>query len=503
MLGLIHYADISQDVFGSSSPNLFTDVSIVYIAICLLSLIRIRSIDSIPDNIHLSTILICDFIALILMIYASGNINAGLSYLLLIPMAMAATFIKGQAYGLAAFGTLLLLLMTFISFKQGDANSQSIFTAGLTGVSLFVITIVVRTFSHKIKVSQDTVKRQKQKTQYSQLISQRIVETMRTGIIVVDTDLKIQLINRAATVLLTKDNKFEDLGDIVFLYEKLFHWQTSDIIPQTMVFESVNNNTIRASFAPLEDERFPSMMIFIEDMQRIGQEAQQLKLASLGRLTASIAHEIRNPLGAISHASQLLNESDSIAQSDQKLLGIIHNHSQRINFIINSILDFSRRNNALPEIINLSQWAENFKREYLEQHNDAIIDIISNEEGITTTVDSNHLYQILTNLVDNGLRYNERSTGEKKVTLQIRLQKKDQCPVIDIIDNGTGIKKEDVHKMFEPFYTTDSMGSGLGLYLCKELSEANQANLRYNYDTEKQQCVFSLILAHPKRRIIL
>ncbi len=503
MLGLIHYADIAPDVFGSASPDLFADVAIVYIAICLLSLIRVRSIDSMPDRVHLLTILICDFIALILMIYASGNVNAGLSYLLLIPMAMGATFIKNQAYALAAFGTLLLLLATFISFKQGNADSQSIFTAGLTGVSLFVITIVVRTFSYRIKVSQDTAIRQRQKSQYSQLISQRIVETMRTGIIVVDTDLKIQLINRAATVLLTKDNKFDDLGDIVFLYEKLFHWKTKDIIPDTMTFESVNNNTIRASFAPLEDERFPSMMIFIEDMQRIGQEAQQLKLASLGRLTASIAHEIRNPLGAISHASQLLNESDSIENSDQKLLEIIHNHSQRINFIINSILDFSRRNNAAPEIIDLLKWTENFRREYLEQHHDAVIDIISEKDNTNTIVDPNHLYQIITNLVDNGLRYNESNTGEKKIILRIRVQEKDQCPIIDVIDNGLGIKKEDIHKMFEPFYTTESMGSGLGLYLCKELSEANQANLRYSYDTQKQQCIFSLILAHPKRRIIL
>lgn len=503
MLGLIHYTGVSQDVFGSASPALFADVAIVYIAICLLSLLRIKGISAIPDKAHLLTILVCDFIALVLMIYASGNINAGLSYLLLIPMAMGATFVKNQAYPLAAFGTLLLLLTTLISVNQGSADSQSIFTAGLTGISLFVITITIRTFSHQIKVSQDTAKEQKQKTQYSQLISQRIVETMRTGIIVVDTDLKIQLINHAATVLLTKDNNFDDLGDIVFLYEKLFHWKTRNITPETLTFDSVNNNSIRASFAPLEDEQFPSMMIFIEDMQRIGQEAQQLKLASLGRLTASIAHEIRNPLGAISHASQLLNESSSIEKSDEQLLNIIHNHSQRINFIINSILDFSRRNNAAPIVIDLFQWTEKFKREYLEQHHDASISITSIEDTINTVVDPNHLYQILTNLVDNGLRYNKKNTGKKEITLHLRIQEKDQRPTIDVIDNGLGIAKEDIHKMFEPFYTTDSLGSGLGLYLCKELSEANQANLRYSYDTEKKQCIFSLMLAHPKRRMTL
>ena len=394
-------------------------------------------------------------------------------------------------------------MMTLISIEQGSERNKSLFYAGLTGVSLFVITVTVRIFSERIKVSQETVKKQEQETQYSQLISQHIVETMRTGIIVVDTNLVIQLINRAATVLLTKDNTFDNLSDIVVLYEKLFYWKTHNAMPASMIFESVNNNTIRASFAALEDERVSSVIIFIEDMQQLTQEAQQLKLASLGRLTASIAHEIRNPLGAISHASQLLNESTTIEKNYHQLLDIIHNHSQRINFTINSILNFSRRDNASPEIININDWLQKFKREYLEQHSDAIIDITIENKIIQTTIDPNHLYQIITNLVDNGLRYNQKNTGEKKVALQVRLQEKNQCPVIDVIDNGLGIKASDIHKIFEPFYTTDALGSGLGLYLCKELSEANQANLRYSYNTVRKQCVFSLILAHHKRRIIL
>jgi two-component system sensor histidine kinase PilS (NtrC family) len=503
MLWILHYTGLSQGVFGSTSPTLFTDTSVIYVIICLLSFIRIKSNPLMPDTMHLLTIIICDVIALILMIYASGNLTGGLGYLLLIPMAMGATFLKTQAYALAAFASLLVLAMTFISIEQGIANNQSLFAAGLTGVSLFVITATVRIFSERIKVSQETVKKQVQETKYSQLISQHIVETMRTGIIVVDTNLTIQLINHAATALLTKDNTFENLSDIVVLYEKLFFWQKNNTLPEPMTFESVNNNSIRASFAALEDDRVPSIIIFIEDMQQITQEAQQLKLASLGRLTASIAHEIRNPLGAISHASQLLNESKTIDKNDHQLLDIIHNHSQRINFIINSILDFSRRNNAAPEVINIYDWLQKFKREYLEQNIDAIIDISIENKKIKTIIDSNHLYQIINNLVDNGLRYNQKHTGEKKVTLRVRLQEKNQCPVIDVIDNGLGITDSDIHKIFEPFYTTDLMGSGLGLYLCRELSEANQANLRYSYDSENKQCIFSLILAHHKRRIIL
>jgi two-component system sensor histidine kinase PilS (NtrC family) len=502
VLWLIHYADFSREIFGSTSPILFINVSVVYIIVCLLSLISIKSNAFMLDKTHMLAILICDITALVLIIYASGNLTGGLGYLLLIPMAMGATFVKNKAYALAAFGSLLVLLMTFISIEQGSASHQSLFSAGLTGASIFVITATVRIFSERIKISRETVKKQEEEAQYSQLVSQHIIETMRTGILVVDTSLVIQLINRAATVLLTKDSTFDDLSDVAVLYEGLLHWKAYSIMPAAMTFESVNNNTVRASFAALEDERVSSVIIFIEDMKQLTQEAQQLKLASLGRLTASIAHEIRNPLGAISHASQLLNESVAIEKSDHQLLAIIHNHSQRINFIINSILNFSRRNNAAPEVININDWLQKFKCEYLEQHNDAIIDIAVRDKKIRATVDPNHLYQIITNLVDNGLRYNQKKTGVKKVALNLRLQEKNQCPVIDVVDDGSGISAADLHKIFEPFYTTSATGSGLGLYLCRELSEANQAILRYSYDSSKKQCVFSLTLAHHKRRIV-
>ena len=408
LLGSMHWTGLAENVFGSAHPDLFTNIAASYILICIISLFLFWKRQLKPFSTHLVILLAFDFIALVFMIYASGNLSGGLGYLLLIPMAVGSTFLRGQAnIGLAAFATLLVLTMSLVNMKTGVGDSRSFFSAGITGVSLFVTAIAFRIFSDKVQSSEYTAQKQTEQANYLQLISQRIVETMRTGIIVVDRTMRIQLINNAAAILLTTNSKFEGLGNIAPLNHRLQQWQNDGIIPDTFNFTATNNRVLQVSFASLEDSRLPSIMLFVEDMQRLNQEAQQLKLASLGRLTASIAHEIRNPLGAISHASQLLNESDTISSGDSELLSIIDKHSQRINFIINNILDFSRRKGAAPEMIDLNQWTEDFQEDYL-QHHSGSIEIQSNYADIYAKIDPNHLYQIVSNLVDNGMRYSEK-----------------------------------------------------------------------------------------------
>lgn len=503
LLGILHWTGLSQEVFGSARPTLFTNVAVLYIAACVLSLLLYWANLLTTKTVHLLAILIIDFVGLVVLIYASDNLNDGLGYLLLIPMAVASTFLHNRlSIGLAAFATLLVLGMSLLNISSGWGDSSSFFAAGITGVSLFITAIAFNLSAEKIQSSEQTARQQTQQANYLQIISQRIVETMRTGIIVVDNHLRIQLINNAAAQLLTVNNRFEGIDKIDAIYQRLSQWQNDGVIPAGFDFNLENNQIVKVSFATLEEAQFPSIMLFIEDMQRLNQEAQQLKLASLGRLTASIAHEIRNPLGAISHAEQLLSESNSIVANDKKLLSIIHNHSQRINFIITNILEFSRRKRADPQVIHVNQWLRDFKHEFL-QHRTGNIDIIDEQRDVHAKVDTNHLYQIINNLLDNGMRYSNAHIQEEKMTLKVNVRTMDQRPYIDIIDYGKGIPSDKRHHIFEPFYTTEDTGSGLGLYLCKELSEANQANLSYSYDIHKTVSIFRLVLAHPKRKIEL
>jgi two-component system sensor histidine kinase PilS (NtrC family) len=503
LLGLMHWTGLSKNIFGNTHPELFSNISLLYIAICILSAFLYWAKTLKAYKTHLLGLLILDFIALVLMMHAGGNLSGGLGYLLLIPMAVGSTFLRSRAnIGLAAFGTILVLAMSLFKISQGETDSQSFFSAGITGVSLFVTAIAFGIFSEKIQISEYTAQKQTEQADFLELISQRIVETMRTGIIVVDRELRIQLLNHSAALMLTVNDKFSGIEGIPPIYDRLRNWQNDGIIPSSLSLKLSNNQTVQISFAPLDDPRFPSLMLFIEDTVRLNQEAQQLKLASLGRLTASIAHEIRNPLGAISHAGQLLEESPNVASSDKKLIDIIYNHSQRINFIINNILHFSRRKNANPEIINLNQWVADFKAEYL-QHHPGNIKIEFKKRDVYAKIDRNHLYQIMTNLIDNGMRYSLKRIGREVVNVCIDVSEANQQPYLDIIDYGPGIRGEKLNNIFEPFFTTEDTGSGLGLYLCKELSEANQANLSYSYDVDNSVSIFKLMLSHPQRKIEL
>jgi two-component system sensor histidine kinase PilS (NtrC family) len=239
--------------------------------------------------------------------------------------------------------------------------------------------------------------------------------------------------------------------------------------------------------------------VFVEDTRSIAQQAQQLKLASLGRLTASIAHEIRNPLGAISHAVQLLQESEAITQIDRRLCDIIYQHAKRVNHIVENTLALSRRKDTQVSLIDLHVWLQQFIENYTShQQAEIILDL---ENGtLPLRVDTTNLQQILVNLVDNGLRYSKQQIGVPKVILRGGVNQSNDNVFLEVIDFGPGIEGEQLQKIFEPFFTTEELGTGLGLYICKELCEINQASLYYFKTTRGESC-FRIDFPHHLRMI--
>jgi two-component system sensor histidine kinase PilS (NtrC family) len=255
---------------------------------------------------------------------------------------------------------------------------------------------------------------------------------------------------------------------------------------------------VQVSLVKLRLENKSEILVFLDDVSKLRQQAQQLKLASLGRLTASIAHEVRNPLGAISHAAQLLKESDVLAEEEKRLTTIITEQSVRVNTIIENVMRISRRDRSVPAVINLNEWLENFMEELKDRFSldagDA--DLRVNGAGIYANMDPDQLYQVMWNICENGVRY---ARGRPVLAVRCDINPESRRPYIDIIDTGVGIDSRVVDRLFEPFTTTEKKGTGLGLFIARELCEANQASLNLYANTEKG-CIFRIYFSRPDRR---
>ena len=227
----------------------------------------------------------------------------------------------------------------------------------------------------------------------------------------------------------------------------------------------------------------------MEDYTPVTQYAQSLKLNSLGRLTASIAHEIRNPLGAISHAAQLLQESPDLIPSDNRMADIIQHHSERVNRIVESVMQISRREPPKPEQLLLASWLSEFVHEYLNALNrPAEVTIDCDYKELLIEFDPENLQRVFTNLLDNALRHSKQETGKETARIHIDIDSTVHQYQINMIDNGSGVAFADRAKLFEPFFTTMSEGTGMGLYLCKELCEINNADLDYRPTGKGESC---------------
>ena len=204
-----------------------------------------------------------------------------------------------------------------------------------------------------------------------------------------------------------------------------------------------------------------------------------MKLASLGRLTANIAHEIRNPLSAINHATELLLEEPGLrGQSHARMLQIIHDNTQRLDRMVQDVLKLNRRDQATREHFKLGTYLRTFVSEFSEIEkipaNTILIDIDGNP---TVAFDRSHLNQVMWNLCRNALRYSRKQPGS--ILLRVRPGPRQGTIGLSVIDDGTGVAEALRGHLFEPFFTTASSGTGLGLYIAREICDANGATLEY------------------------
>ena len=503
---LMFQIDIAPNVFGSDNRDLFLYTSSIYTIVNFITLIALWRVRFLPSQKYLFALLLIDLVAISLLIHSSGGVTNGLGYLILIAVAAGGILLRGQiAIFFASLACIAIISESIYRSFYSSVSSNALFSAASLGVLIFVIAITFQYLTRKILASTEEARAQAQHAAHLQRLAQQIVERMRTGILVFNNNNEIELFNKSAANLLAlspDDASKMNLSDIPVLESKVKQWQKAQSAHTPIVITDKSlSDEVKVNFTQLEPGGNSDTLVFVEDNRAITQQAQQLKLASLGRLTASIAHEIRNPLGAISHASQLLGETETLSTHDLRLLDIINAHCKRVNQIIENVLQLSRRRTSQPQQVHLNSWLKDFVVEYQSSKIRPVeINLHCLVSAIVGQFDPGQLHQVLSNLCDNGLRYGEARTGRARIMLVAGVDAKLQRPFINIIDEGLGISEEGLKHIFEPFFTTENTGSGLGLFICKELCEANHAFISYRRTPDGSSC-FHIQLAHPDQAL--
>ena len=439
-----------------------------------------------PSSTTQSVIMVVtDILYITLLLHASGGVQTGLGTLIAVSIATGSLIMPGRvALLFAALATLSVLIQQTVATISGTSASSGYPQAGMLGVAFFAIATLALVLSQRASKSEQLVTQQELDLANLEQLNDYIIQHMQTGILVVDNESRIRLINDAAWYLLgTPDVKTgKHLKHVCQpLDEQMQRWRNNRETEPDIFRPTPGGRELKPGFSPLGETGSNGTVAFIEDEASVTQQAQQMKLASLGRLTASIAHEIRNPLGAIGHAEQLLQESTQLAKGDQRLLQIIGTNTRRVNDIIENVLQLSRRNQFRPKEFMLKAWLDQFVRECLTYHNLPhscfVVDIDPPDTLIFA--DSSQLRQILSNLCENSIRHFHAEKEAILISFKGGITQASGGPFLDVIDNGPGIPPEVARQIFEPFFTTNNRGTGLGLYIAKELSESNRMRLEY------------------------
>ncbi len=490
----------SFDFIGSHDPRAYSIAALLYLAQALVvALIIVERVQRFTFATLLMVLI--DIVALSAMMYASGGVQTGLANLILISVAAGNIVVHGRlGLLMAAVASLAIGYTTVLLSLTTRQVPQAYVQTGLIGAFYFAIAFLIQGLAQRIRRTEEVAQERAQAISKLEKLNEHIIERMQTGVIAVSHNGLIQMANVAARRIL--DPHRSDASALGFLpaqlIELMHQWQRNPLqnIPPVQLREG--GVRIQTTFTRLDNSRGSPLLIYMEDATRTTLQAQQLKLASLGRLTAGIAHEIRNPLGAISQAAQLLHESPGIPEGDVRLTNIILDHSQRMNRIIENILELSRRKSALPQDINLVSWAGEVVRDCLQGAGNPrpLITLETTEKKIPVSCDPSQMRQVLNNLIENGMRYSEKHSGRRAVRIRCSRSRKSLRPMIEVIDEGPGISEEVAPQLFEPFYTTEPKGTGLGLYLSREICEANRAQLEF-VNMQKGAC-FRILFAEPE-----
>ncbi len=474
-LALLFFSGEGPAVLGQADRHLFAAALVVYLFLIAASGIAM-AVGLLSDDHQVQSMAVIDIAAFVTLMHASGGPGSGLGLLNALTIAVGSLAMVGrQALFFAAVATLAVLGEQVYADLWEGARVTAYTHAGLLGVAYFAIALLAHQLSLRLHESERRISQQEVDLASLQQVNDYVVRQLQTGVLVVDGDGLIRQANAAARVLLAAPELAagQPLSAVSRPLAQLLRDDEVEASHTVSGFRAPNGGRgLRLRLHRLGRGPTAGTLVFLDDEAALAQEAQRLKLASLGQLTASIAHEIRNPLGAIGHAVQLLDESPGFDDADRQLAGIIRNNVQRVNEVIENVLQLSRRDRARPEPVALRPWilrlAEDARR--ASRLDDGQVAVRIEPSDTTVLTDPRQMGQVLTVLLENAVAHYHADRSGLRIAIEGGLAE-DGTPYLDVTDNGPGIPPDARARIFEPFFSTRHNGTGLGLYLARELSE--------------------------------
>lgn len=459
---------------GAASPERFVRICFAYLlaAVAIFALSEQRQ----PRFSWILTAgVMVDILCLTLMMHLSGGVRSGFAYMLLVTLAGAGIVGQGRMTLFhAAIATLAVLIEQSWRVLTDVGEPLEFFQAGVMSLGFFATAITARLLASRVIANEELARRQGEELAAQLHINQRVIRDMQDGVLVVDKAGNVRQHNPQAAVLfavagqdLTHLSQFSSA-----LQERFSLWYGGARECSELLRTAEGQRLLRVRFLPPGERG--NALLYIEDMALVQAQAQQIKLAALGRLAANMAHEIRNPLASISHAAELLAE-EHVDATHARLTRIIADNTQRLDRIVREVLELGRRDRTAPEVIRLHEFFAGLIEE-LTLNAPALHESVSVQVApeLLIRFDRGHLHRVMSNLLMNASRYSSGRAGSIRLIAQAL---PGRVVEIAVIDDGAGISEALRAQVFEPFFTTHAGGTGLGLYIARELCEANGASL--------------------------
>lgn len=434
---------------------------------------------------------------------AAQSGSGGINYTPLFALPVLMASVLGSlllAMGASAGVTLLLFLYASWMSVQNPLNTTAhFFQAALTGAGCFAISFVASQVATRLANVELRAEHSQLAARVQKQVNELVIETLTDGILVLDASATVRAANPAARLLLGVDevltissfNLTAQIGwqKLQHLMQLSFSANTPQQADITIHHAGQGPRRVRVR-TQLTDAKEGSpqglCVMFLQDQREIEARMRTEKLASMGRMSAAVAHEIRNPLAAIAQANALLDE-ELFNPQHQQLTQIVHKNVKRLEKIVEEVLNIARvqrsGNYAQPHVLYLNGAVSSICNDWQKQtKTQQRLGLSLSDDDLQARFEAEHLRQILINLLDNARRYASHQINAIQITVQ---KTSPGQGVLSVWSDGQPMDQSVERHLFEPFFSSESRSSGLGLYICRELCEGHGASIAY-YRTSRQ-----------------